>query len=434
MVGGAAPSLHGVGGVAPQVVARPAADTGHLRHLAQVFLDAAEEVSTAESDGSAIPARGAAVAMALAAAYGPSPASAGASPPARSGPGSGTFLGLPHAGRQQRNGARCDGRRQPHRSPDAVAAEAARWTWAPRGGLDAGNTPATAIATRRVTPVLGAPLVDWERAESVGLVLRICRGGLDGWPRLLDPFLGHRQRPQSISPPATGACGRQTPAALRGARGAASFPENAADGHRCRPPLQGTFVAEMVPTRAARGPPTPAARHLHPQHPRGRQGLDAHLAAVRGRHPAGVRGAPRELPDGMRRQRPERGDGSDTAAVLRHEQGAGGAPARQGRSCLVKSGVLGWMRCFTRALSKAQGQQALNASVRLSRYVLPRHPPPAQCSLPWRVHALTTPQIATFLEEPTRISPSSAPKWAALEIQLQVATAHTYSNACQWHS
>ena len=87
------------------------------------------------------------------------------------------------------------------------------------------------------------------------------------------------------------------------------------------------------------------------------------------------------------------------------------------------------MRCFTRELSEARGQQALKPSVCLSRHVLPAHPPPAQCSLPWRVHALTTPQIATPLDDPTRISPSSAPKGAALNIQVQLITSHTYSNA-----
>jgi len=55
-----------------------------------------------------------------------------------------------------------------------------------------------------------------------------------------------------------------------------------------------------------------------------------------------------------------------------------------------------------------------------------RTPPPAQCSLPWRVHALTTPQFATPLDDPTRISSSSAPKGAPLNIRVQVITrAHT---------
>ena len=96
--GGAGPSLHGVGGVAAQGVSRPAADTGHLRHLAQVLRDAAEEASTAASDGTPVPARSVAVAMALAAAQGPSPASVSAGAPAPPGPGSGTSGGRPPAG------------------------------------------------------------------------------------------------------------------------------------------------------------------------------------------------------------------------------------------------------------------------------------------------------------------------------------------------
>jgi len=87
------------------------------------------------------------------------------------------------------------------------------------------------------------------------------------------------------------------------------------------------------------------------------------------------------------------------------------------------------MRCYTRERSEARGQQALKPSVCLSRHVLPAHTPPAQCSLPCRVQASTIPQIATPLDEPTTISPSSAPKGAALSIQVQVITSETYSNA-----
>ena len=79
-------------------MSRPATNTGHLRHLAQVFRDAAEEASTAAFDGALVPSRSAAVAMALNAAEGPSPASAGASAPALPGPGPGTSGGRPPAG------------------------------------------------------------------------------------------------------------------------------------------------------------------------------------------------------------------------------------------------------------------------------------------------------------------------------------------------
>jgi len=48
----------------------------------------------------------------------------------------------------------------PPEDPDAVAVAAARRRRAPQGGLDAGNPPAAAFATRRVTPVLGDLLVD----------------------------------------------------------------------------------------------------------------------------------------------------------------------------------------------------------------------------------------------------------------------------------
>ena len=54
-----------------------------------------------------------------------------------------------------------------------------------------------------------------------------------------------------------------------------------------------------------------------------------------------------------------------------------------------------------------------------------------QSPLPWRVHALTTPQFATPLKEPKRISPSSPPKRAPLKIQVHVITSPSYSSACQ---
>jgi len=50
VTGGSGPSLHGVSGAAAPGLPRPAADPGHLRHLALVFRDAAEEASTAASD------------------------------------------------------------------------------------------------------------------------------------------------------------------------------------------------------------------------------------------------------------------------------------------------------------------------------------------------------------------------------------------------
>jgi len=97
-VGGGGPSLNGIGGVAAEGPSRPATDTGHLRHLAQVFRDTAEETSTAASEGTPVPASSAAVAMALAAAKGPSCASASASAPAPPGPGQGTSGKRPPAG------------------------------------------------------------------------------------------------------------------------------------------------------------------------------------------------------------------------------------------------------------------------------------------------------------------------------------------------
>jgi len=88
--GGSGPSLQGVGGAVPPGPPRAAADQEHLRHLAQVFRDAAEEASTAALNGIPVPGRGAAVALALAAAQGPSPESASAGGPAPPEPGSGT--------------------------------------------------------------------------------------------------------------------------------------------------------------------------------------------------------------------------------------------------------------------------------------------------------------------------------------------------------
>ena len=96
--GGSGPSLHGVGGVPTQGLPWLAADTTNPRHLAQVLRDAAEEASTAASDGTPILGRGAAVALALAAAQGPSPGSASAGGPAPPEPGSGTSGGRPPTG------------------------------------------------------------------------------------------------------------------------------------------------------------------------------------------------------------------------------------------------------------------------------------------------------------------------------------------------
>jgi len=89
--GGSGPCLHGVRGTATHGLTRPVADTAHLRQVAQVFRDAAEEASTAASDGTPEPGRSAAVASALAAAQGPSPLSASAGETAAPGPGSDTF-------------------------------------------------------------------------------------------------------------------------------------------------------------------------------------------------------------------------------------------------------------------------------------------------------------------------------------------------------
>ena len=88
--GGSGPSLHGFGGAAAHGLSRPAAATTRLRQVAQVFRDAAEEASTAASDGTPAPARSAAVASALAAAQGPSPLSASAGETNAPGPGSDT--------------------------------------------------------------------------------------------------------------------------------------------------------------------------------------------------------------------------------------------------------------------------------------------------------------------------------------------------------
>jgi len=89
--GGSGRSLHGIGGGATHGLSRPAADTARLRQVAQVFRDAAEEASTAASDGTPAPGRSAAVVSALAADQGPSPLSASAGETAAPGPGSDTF-------------------------------------------------------------------------------------------------------------------------------------------------------------------------------------------------------------------------------------------------------------------------------------------------------------------------------------------------------
>jgi len=53
--GGAAPSLHRFCGLAAQELSRSAADSARLRHLAQVFRDAAEKASSTASDGTPVP-------------------------------------------------------------------------------------------------------------------------------------------------------------------------------------------------------------------------------------------------------------------------------------------------------------------------------------------------------------------------------------------
>jgi len=103
--GGSGPSLQGIGGAAAPGPPRSVADPGHLRHLAQVFRDAAEEASTAASDGTPVPGRGAAVALALAAAQGPSPGTASAGGPAPPEPGSGTSRERTRTGGTTRTGA-----------------------------------------------------------------------------------------------------------------------------------------------------------------------------------------------------------------------------------------------------------------------------------------------------------------------------------------
>jgi len=130
--GGAGPSLNGVGGAATHGLSRSAADTARLRHLAQVFRDAADEASTATSDGTQIPRRGAAVASALAAAQGPSPmwASAGETEAAghgsdtpggtalgegRAAPGSALTVAATRAGRPSRSRSRKAAARRPPR-------------------------------------------------------------------------------------------------------------------------------------------------------------------------------------------------------------------------------------------------------------------------------------------------------------------------------
>ena len=60
--GGSGPSLHGVAGAASRGLSRPVAATAHLRQVAQVFRDAAEEAFTAALDGTPAPGRSASVA------------------------------------------------------------------------------------------------------------------------------------------------------------------------------------------------------------------------------------------------------------------------------------------------------------------------------------------------------------------------------------
>jgi len=113
--GGSGPSLQGIGGAAAPGPPRSVADPGHLRHLAQVFRDAAEEASTAASDETPVPGRGAAVALALAAAQGTSPGTASAGGPAPPEPGWSSATGSdPGATRRRRRERTAD--KRPHRA------------------------------------------------------------------------------------------------------------------------------------------------------------------------------------------------------------------------------------------------------------------------------------------------------------------------------
>jgi len=103
--GGSLPSLQGVGGAAAPGPPRAAADPGHLRHLAQVFREAAEDASTEASDGTPVSKRGAAVALALAAAQGPYSGTASAGGLALPEPGTGTSVERPRTGGATRTGS-----------------------------------------------------------------------------------------------------------------------------------------------------------------------------------------------------------------------------------------------------------------------------------------------------------------------------------------
>jgi len=128
------PSLQGVGGAAASGPPRAAADPGPLRHLAQVFRDAAEEALTAASDGTPVPGPGAAVALAQAAAQSPSPGTASAGGPAPPEPGSGTSGERPRTRRATRTGFRLEGDCLAGRAPLASAVPEGRRASTPEGG------------------------------------------------------------------------------------------------------------------------------------------------------------------------------------------------------------------------------------------------------------------------------------------------------------
>ena len=191
VTGGSGPSLQRVDGAAAPGLPLAAADPGHLRHLAHVFRDAAEEASTAASDGTPVPGRGAAVALALAASQGPSLGTASAGGPAPPEPGSGTSGERPQTGGDTQTGSALTVTASPAARPARPRSRRGAECRHPKAVRSKGHRRRR-NARRAASPPSSGPLSSTESYESPSNSSSAPRGGgVDGQQRRLDLLLRH---------------------------------------------------------------------------------------------------------------------------------------------------------------------------------------------------------------------------------------------------
>jgi len=191
VTGGSGPSLQRVDGAAAPGLPLAAADPGHLRHLAHVFRDAAEEASTAASDGTPVPGRGAAVALALAAAQGPSLGTASAGGPAPPEPGSGTSGERPQTGGDTQTGSALTVTASPAARPARPRSRRGAECRHPKAVRSKGHRRRR-NARRAPSPPSSGPPSSTESDESPSSSSSAPRGGgVDGQQGRLDLLLRH---------------------------------------------------------------------------------------------------------------------------------------------------------------------------------------------------------------------------------------------------